>query len=118
MLTGESGAWYLGLTWNPSSPPDGSAPNPVDVLSGTCLPNFESLRFRDPDSFVAGGLHENPGFLDNVWQVCYEDGRMVRDCLIKGVDLYYFFQLFRGSYRGRAFDSSSSPNGFCKCSHM
>ena len=79
------------------------------MLAGRCLPDFKALRFRDPASFVAGGLNVSPEVWVAILAECPTVGSRVQNWLKQGIDLFEFFQPFKGCYRGRSFDSEIPP---------
>ncbi len=98
---------WVDISGRAADAPSGGAPKPEDVLAGICPPDFNVLRFRDPDLFVAGGLHEQLEAWDLILAECPEMKEQVGAWLHGGVDLYEFFQSFKGKYRGRNFDSDT-----------
>ena len=100
---------WVGMSGKPAGAPDGSAPDPVDVLAGIRQPDFDALRFRDPTVFVAGSLNYNAEAWQDVLAECHGAGQFVRGWLKHGVDFFDFFQHYRGEYRGRSFDSDIPP---------
>lgn len=101
---------WVNMAGDAAEAPGRSAPTAEDVLSGRCPPDFEALRFRDPNFFVAGGLHDHTGLWDSVLVECSEMGEQVRGWLQNGLDIFQFFQPFKGQYRARDFDSSIPPH--------
>ena len=101
---------WVDISGRAADAPCGSAPKPAEVLAGIRLPDFNALRFRDPDSFVAGSLHEQRDVWDLVLAECLGISAQVRIWLHSGVDLYEFFQPFQGTYRGRNFKSDTPPH--------
>ena len=53
-------------------------------------------------------MHDNPDLWDVVLEES-EDGPVVSKWLRQGVDIFDFFQPFKGKYRGREFDSTVPP---------
>lgn len=100
---------WLDIKGAVASAPSSFAPTPADVLSGAKKPAFEALRFRNPDRFVAGGLHDQPELWDDILAECPLNGSRVRRWLRGKLDIFEFFQPFQGSYRGRHFNSSVPP---------
>ena len=79
------------------------------MLSGRHQPDFGSLRFRDPSSFVAGGLHNRIGAWEGVIEENPLRGPQVKNWLTSGVDLFEFFRPFQGKYKRRVFHSDTPP---------
>lgn len=76
-------------------------------------PRMEDLSFRDPDSFVAGGVHSHVG----TWEkICNQgsEAQRVLGWIKDGVDLYEFMVPFKGTYGGRQYDSPEPPGRIFK----
>ena len=62
-------------------------------------PPLGTLRLRDPDEFIAGGLHTNP----NAWELILRHHPLAQEILgwiRHRVDILHFSQPFSGSYKG------------------
>ena len=67
-------------------------------MSGVELP-LGTLRLRDPDEFIAGGLRTNP----NAWKLILRHHPLAQEILggiRHRVDILHFSQPFSGSYKG------------------
>ena len=96
------------------SPPQSSVrqPSAAALLQDPKTPfSLQSLPVRDPDSFVAGQLHQHAGAWDKVLDG-HPEGDMVRAWLGKGVDVSEFFRPFKGNFAGRSWDSNVPPTMF------
>ena len=70
-----------------------------DVLMSGVEPPLGTLRLRDPDEFIAGGLHINP----NAWELILRHHPLAQEILgwiRHRVDILHFSQPFSGSYKG------------------
>ncbi len=73
--------------------------------------SIESLAFRDPEYFMAGGLHKCLG----EWKAILtdtEDGQQVSQWLEGGVDVKIFFRQFKGNFRGRNYNCDTPPKAY------
>lgn len=72
------------------------------------LARIANLRFRDPNHFVAGEIHNHAEF----WQpllVGLPQKDLLSTIIHSGVNAKTFFRHFKGTFRGQAFDSSVPP---------
>ncbi len=95
---------WLDIDGTPSHYPVPNAPSPDDVIAGRVTPNMQSLRFRDPNLFVAGTLNNDLNVWDDVLSES-SNREEVRGWLHHGVNLFDFFQPFKGE-SGRYFSSA------------
>ena len=69
-----------------------------DVLLSGIVPEIELLRLRDPNAFVAGGIHANP----TAWEVILS-GYLAKERLLNwirnNVDIFEFREYFSGVYK-------------------
>ena len=82
-----------------------------DVISGQARVDVAMLAFRDPDSFVAGNLHNHFPAWEGIANIAPFDLMpkillWIKNC----VDVQDFFQPFKGQYRGENFDSTLPPH--------
>ena len=82
-----------------------------DVISGQARADVSMLAFRDPDSFVAGNLHNHFPAWERIANIAPFDLTpkillWIKNC----VDVQDFFQPFKGQYRGENFDSTFPPH--------
>ena len=100
-----------GVKWIDLKGKQVGAPCGRDVPLADMVPDslrVEDLKFRDPDSFVAGELHEHV----DVWEkVCGndEEGTRVMEWIKGGVDLHDFMVPFEGKYGGDLYDHKTPP---------
>ena len=69
-----------------------------DVLMSGVEPQLGTLRLRDPDEFIAGGLHTNP----NAWELILSHHPLAQEILGwigHRVDILHFSQPFSGLYK-------------------
>lgn len=78
------------------------------VLSSGSVPNLQDLRLRDPDTFVAGGLHANP----LMWEVILK-GHSKKELIINWirnkVSITQYASPFEGKFKGCSYKSSLPP---------
>ena len=70
-----------------------------DVLMSGVEPPLGTLRLRDPDEFIAGGLHTS----SNAWELILRHHPLAQEILgwiRHRVDNLHFSQPFSGSYKG------------------
>ena len=82
-----------------------------DVISGQARADVSMLAFKDPDSFVAGNLHNHFQAWERIANIAPFDLSpkillWIKNC----VDVQDFFQPFKGQYRGENFDSTLPPH--------
>ena len=84
-----------------------------DVISGQARADVSMLAFRNPDSFVAGNLHNHFQAWERIANIAPFDLTLKILLWIKNcVDVQDFFQPFKGQYRGKNFDSTFPRIGF------
>ena len=69
-----------------------------DMLMSGVEPQLGTLRLRDPDEFIAGGLHTNP----NAWELILSHHPLAQEILAwirHKVDILHFSQPFSGLYK-------------------
>ena len=95
---------------------------PQLVVSHPSLANLAELRFRNPDSFQAGGLHNHVYFWENlISSTGYSCPKVsLLQIIREGVKVYDFVRHFKGNFKGRRYDSAvppvfASPNSPCCC---
>ena len=93
---------------------------PQLVVSDPSLANLAQLRFRNPDSFQAGSLHNHVDFWENlISSTGYSCPKVsLLQIIREGVKVSNFFQHFKGNFKGRSYDSavppvSVFPNSLC-----
>ena len=69
----------------------------------------ENICLRDPDQFVAGGLHRNPEALDRIL-VDHPQRVTIGDWIRNKIDISKFAQHFKGSYKGQHYCSDFPPS--------
>ena len=100
---------WVDLEGAPASPPPlNRLPSPSDVISGLSAPNFAGLRLRDPDTFLAGNLHQFAHQWDS-FMTGVKGYDVVRPWVHSGVHIPSFFQPFEGEFNGRVFNSVIPP---------
>lgn len=78
------------------------------VLASESIPDLQDIRLRDPDTFVAGGLHINP----RMWGVIlkgHPQEERIFDWIQNKVCITQFASLFEGSFKGCSYKSSLPP---------
>ena len=90
-----------------------------DVFTSEITPDMENIRVRDPDKFVAGGIHRDPEAWVSILE-CQPLSSTILDWIRNKVHITNFSQAFRGIYKGRRYDSDLPPikrfsnHGSCK----
>ena len=80
------------------------------VLDGTALADVSMLAFRDPESFVAGNLHCHYGFWEFIARSAPCDlANTVLSWIRDFVNIFDFFQPFKGQFKGESFNSDIPP---------
>lgn len=80
------------------------------VLDGTALADVSMLAFRDPESFVAGNLHCHYGFWEFIARSAPCDlANSVLTWIRDFVNIFDFFQPFKGQFKGERFNSDIPP---------
>lgn len=67
---------------------------------------LSQLRFRDPDDFVAGNIHNHADFWRSIL-LGYHKELEIMDIIENGVNIQNFFQFFNGNFHGKMFRSST-----------
>ena len=83
-------------------------PTIKDVLVSEEVPDLSLLRFRDPDHFVAGGVHKDP----YAWQkilINHPKGDQILNWISSKVDVHDFVNHYSGTFKGEAYDSDFPP---------
>ncbi len=81
-----------------------------EVASGAEVQGaLEQLAFPDPSWFIAGGIHAKNGEWQTVVETQREKGGQVMEWIQEGVDITKFLTRFKGSFRGKHFDSDVPP---------
>ncbi len=95
----------------PPEPPAHARGEVTAVMSIQGAKTIENLAFRDPDYFIAGGLHKSR----EKWTAILpdtEDGQDVLRWLEDRVDVTTFFRPFKGNFRGRNYNCDSPPKAY------
>ena len=92
-----------------------------DILTSEVVPPIELLKLRDPEKFIAGGIHEHP----EAWEAILEghpSEKTILNWIRNKVDILEFSQPFSGFYKGsqyrahlppsKSFHNHASCNGF------
>ena len=72
------------------------------------VPDLREIRLRDPNTFVAGGLHLNP----RAWEVILRDhpqAELILDWIQNQVSITRFASPFEGSFKGCPYNSCLPP---------
>jgi hypothetical protein len=81
------------------------------VVANPALADITTLRFRDPDDFHAGHLHAHALFweplIDNYGSL--SSALDFKQVIQEGVRVEQFFQHFKGSFKGKDYDSPTPP---------
>ena len=82
-----------------------------DVISGKAIGDLSNLAFRDPNSFQAGCLHQNIKAWEEIFSDCrsFKQAVEVLQWIRDKVDVFQYFQRFKGSYKGVQYDSDIPP---------
>ena len=81
-----------------------------DVALGNQLADVTMLSFRDPNSFFAGNLHNHLDFWRSLAALSpYDQATTVLNWIENRVNVFDFFQHFKGHYKGMFFDSHIPP---------
>jgi hypothetical protein len=64
-----------------------------------------NLRFRNPNNFIAGSLHNH--FVE--WEKLSPD-KQILEWIKNGVDVHQFLKHFKGNFKGKHFDSDIPPS--------
>lgn len=81
------------------------------VARGESDADIGSLPFRNPNEFVAGGIHEHLQEWDKILPD-NDEGNMIRGWVKEGIDAEEFFVEFKGKFKGQDFDSPKPPSFF------
>jgi hypothetical protein len=63
------------------------------------VPDLQSIRLRDPDTFVVGGLHCNPIHWESILQG-HLQAEVILDWIRNKVSITDFSQPFEGNFKG------------------
>ena len=86
----------------------GPLPSLEMVAEGRVFASPDILRFRDPDSFVAGNLTTCLDQWDQI-SVRHDKRNFVLAIISNGVDVFDFFTLFNGTFQGKTYCSKLPP---------
>jgi hypothetical protein len=80
------------------------------VTKGDALRTIDQLKFRDPDHFRAGELHNHV----NEWETLLDDTQTPQQnrvlTWIRGkVSIFGYFRPFKGTFKGQTYDSARPP---------
>jgi hypothetical protein len=84
--------------------PSPLSPSAESVSKKEGIFDLNYLPFRNPSTFVAGGLHNH---LDE-WERITSNPEVL-DWIRHGVDVTQYFKHFKGNFKGKAFDSDIPP---------
>jgi len=85
-------------------------PSAEKVLNGLAqAPHIHEIWTRDPEAFVPGQLHQHVDEWLNILPG-YSQDHLVQEWITNGVNALYFMKHFKGSFRGKSFDSDFPPN--------
>ena len=80
------------------------------VQQGSQLANTSVLAFRDPQSFVAGELHNHYDSWEKLASLApYKDTKDVLSWIKHSVNVFDFFRPYKGDFRGCHYDSTLPP---------
>ena len=91
--------------------PASDYPRAEQVIDGSLEFDLDSLLLRDPEKFVAGQIHSC--LLE--WELIMEgaeSGGNVLKWIRDGINIFEFFQAFKGNYKGKHFDSEIPPRQY------
>ena len=81
-----------------------------DVIAGRAMADPSMLAFRDPLHFLAGQLHKfRETWLSIASQTDCDTAKEVLGWIEDGVNVFKYFQHFRGSFKGENFDCDLPP---------
>ncbi len=86
------------------------APSAEAIVSNNINVDLGMLKFRDPNYFIAGQVHDYYGEWDKILPTG-EEGDAVRAWVKEGVDAEQFFQPFNGKFKGKSY-SSEKPEAY------
>ena len=78
------------------------------IQSGSLQLSAKDIIFRDPKQFAAGQLHENYEFWDFITQDYYRREEILK-YISQGVSIYDFISPFKGSFKGKCYNSKLPP---------
>ncbi len=78
------------------------------VAAGQETADIAAVPFRDPNHFVSGQLHRFYTEWDKILPV-NDIGQKARGWILEGVDVSCFFREFKGSFKGKEYDSRAPP---------
>lgn len=70
--------------------------------------SINSLSFRDPESFRAGGVHAHKELWQSLASGCKNELE-VKEWISRGVEVQSFLRPFKGVFRGEKYDSPMPP---------
>ena len=83
-------------------------PTIEDIIVSREAPDLSLLRFRDPNHFVAGGVHKDP----SAWQkilINHPKRDQIFTWISNKVDVHDFVRHFSGTIKGETYDSNFPP---------
>ena len=83
-------------------------PTIKDIIVSREAPDLSLLRFRDPNHFVAGGVHKDP----SAWQkilINHSKRDQIFTCISNKVNVHDFVRHFSGTIKGETYDSNFPP---------
>ena len=79
------------------------------VLCSEEKPDLENIHLRDPNQFLAGGLHRNPEAWDRIL-VDHPQKDTIGDWIRNKIDIKKFTQHFEGVYKAQRYCSDFPPS--------
>lgn len=79
-----------------------------DIFLSEDTPDLKCLRLRDPDKFIAGGIHRNP----EAWEPVLKDhpiAETIIDWIRNKINIRDFSQQFKGAHKGSNYCSDFPP---------
>jgi hypothetical protein len=85
----------------------------TSMINGQSLGDPSTVIFRDPASFYAGEVHAHAHFWEKILGPSPTDQQAdVLDWIRNKVSLFPYFQPFRGTFKGTAYDSARPPASY------
>ena len=85
----------------------------ASMINGQSLGDPSTVIFRDPASFHAGEVHAHAHFWEKILGPSPTDQQAeVLDWIRNKVSLFLYFQPFRGTFKGTAYDSARPPASY------
>ena len=111
-------SWEKGIMFDPLKNALGIRKHPTWISLGKSIPLladsdmkfqelhniYDNIDIRDPENFVAGGIHENFKMWENIIQSNDEE---ILSWIKGGIDVTKFFRHFKGNFKGRHYDSDA-----------